>query len=277
MTQRPPSLLYNGFQVSFPDVKWPRRGTDHPPPSRAKTENAWSPFVPSNGMFHCDLHIYLHLHRTNSDEVFWKTYGSNSADVTARRSCVMRLTNQLINITSKMKSRAKWRTVYGKLMKTVEHVPNCNTKHLKEGDHMLLGWRRKQSHYRPGQALRDPGGCGSVTSRQSVHEGGKVVSPTHRPRLFPTKNYGYSFLLHAESTPGPQCDRKDYVNEKFGNRTRDLTAVSAVPQSTALSRAPPEEETERISSFSTPEIRHGNRQAACNMLTDGRTYILCNT
>ena len=27
--------------------------------------------------------------------------------------------------------------------------------------------------------------------------------------------YLYSFLLEVESTPGPQCDRKDYVNEKF--------------------------------------------------------------
>jgi len=45
-------------------------------------------------------------------------------------------------------------------------------------------------------------------------EGDKVVSLRQRPYL-PQEILWYSFLLEAESTPGPKYYRKDYVNEKF--------------------------------------------------------------
>jgi len=69
--------------------------------------------------------------------------------------------------------------------------------------------------YRPGQALRVAEGWGSQISRQSEHEGGKFVGPMHRLPLPHRKYFWYSFMLEAESTPGTQGGRKDYVNEKF--------------------------------------------------------------
>jgi hypothetical protein len=56
----------------------------------------------------------------------------------------------------------------------------------------------KQFLYRPGHAFRVPGDRGSLISKHSALEGGKVVSLTNRTSLDPRKYSWYSFLLeHA--------------------------------------------------------------------------------
>jgi len=65
---------------------------------------------------------------------------------------------------------------------------------------LTLKVKVKQSLYTV-RALRDPGGWVSQISRQSAHEDGKVVSPTHRPPLSPRKYSWRSCLLESESTP----------------------------------------------------------------------------
>jgi hypothetical protein len=63
-------------------------------------------------------------------------------------------------------------------------------------------------------------------SRQSAHEGGKiVVSHTHRPLLPPRRYPCYSFLLEAESTQIP-----------LGIEPATFPACGAVPQPTAPPR-----------------------------------------
>jgi len=46
-------------------------------------------------------------------------------------------------------------------------------------------------------------------------DGGKVCQPYVTVAFTPRKYTWYSFLSEAESTPGPQGDRKAYVTEKF--------------------------------------------------------------
>ena len=73
----------------------------------------------------------------------------------------------------------------------------------------------KQSLHRPGQTVRVPGGWSSQISRKLAHEGVKVVSPTYRPHLPPTKYRWYLFLLEAETAPEPWRGKKNYATEKF--------------------------------------------------------------
>ena len=63
-------------------------------------------------------------------------------------------------------------------------------------------------------------------SRQSAHEAGKVVSPTHRLSLTPQEIF---LLLRIKLIKNS--------NDPIWNRTRGLPACSAVPQATAPPRA----------------------------------------
>jgi hypothetical protein len=75
----------------------------------------------------------------------------------------------------------------------------------------------------PLQALRGPEG-----SRRLRLPEFKIIDtwrwqgcqPCAPAAFTPKKYFWYSFLLEAESTPGPQCARKDYVNEKFQRHHR---------------------------------------------------------
>ena len=105
--------------------------------------------------------------------------------------------------------------------------------YLTNGTNFRRGLKqKKQSHYKPGQAQRVPGGWGSQSSRQSAHEGGKVVSPTHRPCLPPGNIPGTHFCWRLSRpqdhrAAGRIMSMKNF-NDTIGNRTRDLPACSAV-------------------------------------------------
>ena len=70
----------------------------------------------------------------------------------------------------------------------------------------------------------------------TAHEGGKVVSPTHRPHLPSGNIAGTHFCYKLSQTQGHRAAGRimsmKNSNYNIGNRTRDLLACSAVPQPT---------------------------------------------
>ena len=124
---------------------------------------------------------------------------------------------------------------------TTEVQTQAHKRALQQSCYFCTRTKVKQSHYGLGQALRVPSGGGSQTSRQSAHEDGKVVRPKHG-RLYPQGNIpGTHFCLRLSQPQGHSAAGrimlvKNSMNTA-GNRTRDLSGFSAVPQPNALRRA----------------------------------------
>jgi hypothetical protein len=103
----------------------------------------------------------------------------------------------------------------------------CRRRVRSIGRIILAGVKVKinQSLHRPEQALMIPGGWDFQISWQTAHEGGKVVSPTHRPSL-PLRKYSWysrqRLSRHqGHSATGRIMSMKN-SNDTTGNRTRDL-------------------------------------------------------
>jgi len=58
----------------------------------------------------------------------------------------------------------------------------------------------------------------------TAQDGGNVLSIMHRQPLPPRKYSWNSFLLEAESAPGPQCPGIIYVYEKYTDTSWDRTS-----------------------------------------------------
>jgi hypothetical protein len=67
----------------------------------------------------------------------------------------------------------------------------------------LLGVKVKLSLYTPWRPLGLREVEAPTFTDIRLTDGGKIVSPMRRPLLYPQEDSWYSFLLEAESIPGP--------------------------------------------------------------------------
>jgi hypothetical protein len=104
---------------------------------------------------------------------------------------------------------------------------------------LLLYWCRVHYQEIKGKTMERPLGLLEVQtpriSTQSANEDGKVVSPTHRPPLFPTTIIVLISVTHRFD--GRAIVRPERLGHwQIGNRNRELPTCSAAPPTTASSR-----------------------------------------
>jgi len=58
----------------------------------------------------------------------------------------------------------------------------------------------------------------------TTHDSDRLTALGTR-RLYLRKYFGYSFLLEAVSTPGSQCDRKEFISRKNSIRALGIEPV----------------------------------------------------
>ena len=90
----------------------------------------------------------------------------------------------------------------------------------------------KQTLYRPWQGLRVPGVWGHQISRQSAHKVVRLSAP-HTGRIPPPGNIPGTNL---KDTAAGRIISMNNSNDTIGNRTRELSACSTVPQLTGPTR-----------------------------------------
>jgi hypothetical protein len=107
----------------------------------------------------------------------------------------------------------------------------------------LLSAKLKQTHYRPGQALRVPGCWGSQILKDDRHMKVVRLSAICTGCLYPPGNTPGTHVCQRLSQPqghsaaGRIMSMKN-CNDTIGNRTHNLLACSTVPQSTMPPHTP---------------------------------------